>query len=240
MLVQSACICAERYRTGAGLRLSQRRLRYGVRRPEQQRYHQRREMGGNTGYHLGAYLRIPQRLYLTATVLPEEATDKTVTWSSSAEKVATVENGVVTPLAEGTAIITAKAGEFSAECTVTVTAKTVAVTGIALDQNSLSLEVGESVTLTTTVFPDEATNKSVVWTTSAEKIAVVENGTVMAVSEGVATITVKTVDGNYSAQCQVSVSVPEDAIDLTKFKFRFNNVGADNRIPQHNTDYHRT
>ena len=164
---------------------------------------------------------------LTATVLPEEATDKTVTWSSSAEKVATVENGVVTPLAEGTAIITAKAGEFSAECTVTVTAKTIAVTGIALDQNSLSLEVGESVTLTTTVFPDEATNKSVVWTTSAEKIAVVENGTVMAVSEGVATITVKTVDGNYSAQCQVSVSVPEDAIDLTKFKFRFNNVGAD-------------
>ena len=164
---------------------------------------------------------------LTATVLPEEATDKTVTWSSSAEKVATVENGVVTPLAEGTAIITAKTGEFSAECTVTVTAKTIAVTGIALDQNSLSLEVGESVTLTTTVFPDEATNKSVVWTTSAEKIAVVENGTVMAVSEGVATITVKTVDGNYSAQCQVSVSVPEDAIDLTKFKFRFNNVGAD-------------
>ena len=164
---------------------------------------------------------------LTATVLPEEATDKTVTWSSSAENVATVENGVVTPLAEGTAIITAKTGEFSAECTVTVTAKTIAVTGIALDQNSLSLEVGESVTLTTTVFPDEATNKSVVWTTSAEKIAVVENGTVMAVSEGVATITVKTVDGNYSAQCQVSVSVPEDAIDLTKFKFRFNNVGAD-------------
>ena len=51
---------------------------------------------------------------LTATVLPEEATDKTVTWSSSAENVATVENGVVTPLAEGTAIITAKAGEFSA------------------------------------------------------------------------------------------------------------------------------
>ena len=54
----------ERHRAGAGLRLSQRRLRYGLRRPQQQCHRQRREMGGNTGHHLGAYLRIPQRLYL--------------------------------------------------------------------------------------------------------------------------------------------------------------------------------
>ena len=55
---------------------------------------------------------------LVATVEPENAADKTVAWSSSAENVATVANGIVTPVSEGSAIITATAGDFSAKCTV--------------------------------------------------------------------------------------------------------------------------
>ena len=100
------------------------------------------------------------------------------------------------------------------------------VTDITLDRNELVLTAGgETATLTATVLPEEATDKTVTWSSSAENVATVENGVVTPLAEGTAIITAKA--GNYSAQCQVSVSVPEDAIDLTKFKFRFNNVGAD-------------
>ncbi|MDE7281349.1 MAG: Ig-like domain-containing protein, partial [Ruminiclostridium sp.] len=140
---------------------------------------------------------------LTAIVEPDDATDKTITWTSSNAAVAVVdENGKVTAIGGGKAAITAKAGDKTAVCEVTVT---VPVTGITLDKTELSLEKGESAELTATVEPEDATDKTVTWTSSDETVAVVdENGKVTAVAAGTATIIAKS--GDMSASCTVTVT----------------------------------
>ena len=141
---------------------------------------------------------------LNATVKPDNATDKTVAWSSSDASVAKVENGKVTAVKAGTATISAKAGDKSATCTVTVNKKVVAVTSVTLNKTELTLTEGEAETLTATVKPDDATDKTVTWTTSDASIATVDaNGKVTAVKAGTATITAKA--GDQSATCMVTV-----------------------------------
>ena len=148
---------------------------------------------------------------LAATVLPENATDKTVTWSSSDVAVATVEGGVVTAVAEGTATVTAKAGEKTATCSVTVKKKVVAVESVTLDRASLELSVGGTATLTATVLPENATDKTVAWSSSDVAVATVEGGVVTAVAEGTATVTAKA--GEKTATC--SVTVKKDVVEVT-------------------------
>lgn len=143
---------------------------------------------------------------LIATVEPNNATNKNVTWSTSNASIATVNNGEVTAVSAGTATITATADGKSATCTVTVAAATVPVTGVTLNKTSTSLYVGDTETLTATVLPDNATNKNVTWSTSDPSVATVENGTVTAVGRGTATITVTTEDGSFTADCTVTVS----------------------------------
>jgi len=234
---------------------------------------------------------------LTATVTPNNATNKAVTWSTSDAAVATVSNGVVTAVSAGSATITVKTadGNKTAECsvdvnnpslstlsgTVTISPSTAAVnteltatysgsetvsyqwkkdgnnvgtatttkpnkytptqagnysvtvslegynsktsapvavtsdggtstpvTGVTLNKTSLSLAVGGSETLTATVAPSNATNKAVTWTSSDTTKATVANGVVTAVAAGSATITVKTEDGNKTAECSVDVNNP--------------------------------
>lgn len=142
---------------------------------------------------------------LTATVKPDDATDKTVTWSSSDASIATVDgNGKVTAVKAGSATITAKAGDKSATCTVTVNKKVVAVTSVTLNKTELTLTEGEAETLTATVKPDDATDKTVTWTTSDASIATVDaSGKVTAVKAGTATITARA--GDQSATCMVTV-----------------------------------
>ena len=140
---------------------------------------------------------------LTATVKPDNATDKTVAWSSSDASVAKVENGKVTAVKAGTATITAKAGDKSATCTVTVNKKVVAVTSVTLNKTELTLTEGEAETLTATVKPDDATDKTVTWSTSDASVAKVENGKVTAIKEGKASITAKA--GEKSATCVITV-----------------------------------
>jgi len=144
---------------------------------------------------------------LTATVSPENATNKKLTWSSSNPEIATVADGAVTGIKEGSASITVTTedGEFTASCAVTVKAKTVKVTGVTLSSGSLSLEVGGSATLSAIVSPDNATNKKVTWSSSNPSVANVSDGVVTAVAEGSATITVTTEDGEFSASCSVTV-----------------------------------
>ena len=148
-----------------------------------------------------ASLKAGETVTLTATVKPDDATDKTVTWSSSDATVATVSNGVVTAKKVGSATITAKAGDKTATCAVTVVATQ--VTSITLDRTSASLKAGETVTLTATVKPDDATDKTVTWSTSDATIATVSNGVVTAKKVGSATITAKA--GDKTATCAVTV-----------------------------------
>ena len=142
---------------------------------------------------------------LIATVEPDNATDKNVTWTSSDPAVATVSDGVVTPVAQGTATITASAGDVSAECAVTVTAPApVAVTGISLDQSSLSLVVGgEPATLIATVEPEEAAGEPIAWTSSDSAVATVSDGIVTPVAAGTTTITASA--GGFTATCSITV-----------------------------------
>ena len=80
------------------------------------------------------------------------------------------------------------------------------VTSVTLNKNEEKMEVGDKITLLATINPDYATNKNVTWKSSDEKVAIVENGIITAISEGTATITVTTVDGSYSDSCKITVT----------------------------------
>ena len=158
-------------------------------------------------------MKVDETVTLTATVKPDDATDKTVTWSTSDASVATVSNGVVTAKEVGSATITAKAGEKSATCTITVVATP--VTSVSLNKTSASLKVGETVTLTPTVKPDDATDKTVTWTTSDASVATVSNGVVTAKKVGNATITAKA--GDKTATCLITVeATPVTSVTLNR------------------------
>jgi len=146
---------------------------------------------------------------LVADITPANATNLSKAWSSSDESVATVsQDGLVTAIAEGAADITVNSvdGGFEAVSKVNVIAAVVSVTGINISADNIGIKVGETTQLTAEVLPVDASNKSVVWSSSDESIATVAtDGTVTAVSKGIATITVVSKDGNFSKTCEVTV-----------------------------------
>lgn len=147
-------------------------------------------------------------VYLTATVSPSGATNKSVRWTTSDSSVATVSSGMVTGKKAGTVTITAKTadGGYTATCKVTVSSNKAAVTGVKLNKTSLSLSVGGTSTLTATVIPSGA-SKSVRWTSGDTTIASVSSsGKVTGKKAGTTTIFVTTVDGGYVASCKVTVT----------------------------------
>ena len=149
---------------------------------------------------------------LTATISPSDATNKTVVWTSGNENVATVSGGKITAKSPGSTTITATAHNgLTATCKVTVAS--IAVTGVSLSKSSLALTPGDSYTLTATVSPSNATNKSVTWSTSNSSVATVSGGKVTAKGAGTATITAKSNNGK-TATCKVTVSVPAKSIKL--------------------------
>lgn len=149
-----------------------------------------------------------EQVELNATLTPSNCTSTYKTWASSNAKVATVDGwGRVVGLAPGETVITVttNSGKCTATCNVTV--KKIPTTGITLDKTSASVYIDETVDLTATVAPDDASDKDVTWTSSDDGIATVDkNGTVTGVELGEATITATTVDG-YSASCTVKVNV---------------------------------
>ena len=153
-------------------------------------------------------LIIEDKVTLTATVAPENASNKTIVWTSSDESIATVKDGEVTASKIGEAIITATSedGGKKATCKVTVIAKPVPVTGVSLNKQKARIFINDELTLTATITPEDATNKTITWTTSNASVATVKNGAVKGISVGEADITVKTEDGNHSATCKVSVT----------------------------------
>ncbi len=147
---------------------------------------------------------------LTATVSPDDATNKDLNWKSDNEEVATVDaDGVVRGKAIGTATITVSSvdnPEAYDQCTVNVTALIIHVESVSLDMHNLSLAVGDNHYLNPTISPADATDKSVTWTSSDTNVATVDaNGTITAVGVGNATITVITNDGHYTDTCAVTV-----------------------------------
>lgn len=147
-------------------------------------------------------MTVGEKAKLTATVKPDDSTDK-VTWKSNNDKIVSVdENGNITALAVGETEVIATAGSVSAVCKVTV--EGVKVSEVKLDKTSVSLKAGETAQLTATVTPDNATDKTVTWTSSNEKIATVADGKITAVAPGTATITATS--GDKSATCTVTVA----------------------------------
>ena len=148
---------------------------------------------------------------LTATVLPEDATYQTVTWSSSDDAVATVsEEGVVTAVAAGTATITASCGGQTATCELTVTTLYIPVESVTLSPSAITLTPGSSMYLTATVYPENATNQEITW--DSDNIAIVRaypGGQIFTSALGTATVTVTTVDGGFTATCVVTVQEDE-------------------------------
>lgn len=148
---------------------------------------------------------------LKATVTPTDTTDKVV-WSSDNEKVATVDaNGKVTGVAAGTANITAKAGEQTATCEVTV--EWIPVTSVTLAQTEYTIVRGKTATITTTILPANASDQTKSYKSENEKVATVSRGQITAVGVGTTEIVV-TVDG-VEARCKVTVS----EIPITSIRF---------------------
>ena len=155
-----------------------------------------------------ATMLIGETLQLTATVLPENVTNGDVTWSTSDEAIATVENGLVTAVAPGNVTITATTAdgtELTATCAITV--NPILAESIALDKTEATMNIGETLQLTATVLPENVTSDDLAWTSSDEAIATVENGLVTAVAPGNVTITATTTDGSeLSATCAITVN----------------------------------
>ena len=143
---------------------------------------------------------------LTATVLPEDATNQNVTWKSDKPEIATVDaNGKVTAVKVGEATITVTTEDGGKTATCKVTVKPNLVSEITLA--ALAIYVGESKAITATVKPDDATNKALTWTSSDETVATVDNtGKVTGKKIGTATITATARDGSgVSGSCTVTV-----------------------------------
>ena len=160
---------------------------------------------------------------LIATVTPENAENMHVIWSSNTTGVATVDAmGKVTAISEGEAIITVATVEGGkiAACNVTVNPVIIAVTGVTLNKNTLTLTVGDTETFFAFIEPENADNKSVTWSSSAVKIATIdENGKVTALQAGTSTITVTTIDGGKTSDCTLTILEPQIeiyAVDISE------------------------
>lgn len=145
---------------------------------------------------------------LAATVAPEDASDKTVAWSSDNSAVASVSNGKVTANKPGTAVIKVVTNDLSKEAACTVTVKRHAES-VELSQKEIKLYLGENRSLTATVLPSDASDKNVTWSSSNPNVATVSTaGNVVSKSVGTTVITVKTADGGHQASCHVTVLEP--------------------------------
>ena len=154
-----------------------------------------------------AELTVGSSTKLTATVLPENATNKNVIYSADDESILSVDqNGKVTGLSLGTATVTVTTedGGFSASAEITV--MPVRVTGVSISPKAASVDLGRTIQLTASITPSNATNKNLSWSVSDETIISVDDrGTVTGLSGGTATVTVTTEDGGFTASAEITV-----------------------------------
>ena len=164
-----------------------------------------------------ATLEVDEKLTLTPTISPAKASNKDVRWKSSDKKVAKVTSkGVVKALAKGSAVITVSTvdGGYTATCKIDVVKK---ATGIKISRSKATVEKGDTYQLTASVKPNDATIRTVKWSSSNKKVATVSNkGLVTAVAGGKATITVRSTDGGFKKTCVITVNVNPTSITLNK------------------------
>lgn len=144
---------------------------------------------------------------VTATVMPENAEDKTVTWTSADESIATVAaDGTVTAAAPGETSVKASCGKISAECKVTVSAKP--VESVTVTPSTADIIKGETLQLTAKVLPEDAGDTKVTWSSADESIAIVDaSGKVSAVAEGETSIYAEA--SGKKGECKIKVIVVE-------------------------------
>ena len=159
--------------------------------------------------HTALTLELGKVAQLTATVLPEKATNQKVAWESSDPAIADVDAyGKITAISTGNATITVTTddGAHTAKCEVKVV---ISVTGVKINYNWATLQVDKSLTLIAIVDPDDATNKQLTWKSDHPEVATVtvvdEKVTVTAVATGEALITATTTDGGKTASCLITV-----------------------------------
>lgn len=155
---------------------------------------------------------------ITPVFTPSYATNQTLTWTSSDETIATVnEQGVVTGVKVGNATISATTtdgSDITATCQVTV--KPVVATGISVDPIAVTITAGETTQLSVTMTPSNATYKTATWSSSDEAIATVdENGVVTGIAAGQAQVTATTIDGTNLSATSVVTVLPRKATDIT-------------------------
>ena len=155
-------------------------------------------------------------LTLTATVNPDNADDKTVTWSTSDASIATVEDGVVVTLKPGTVTITATAGSKKATCTIKVEERYIPVSEIILNYTEATIHVGETLELVATILPEDATDQSITWKSSNTKVAAIRRKIVTGLAEGTTIITAKS--GDVQATCVITVKLADGIDNVTEEK----------------------
>ncbi|MCI2082076.1 MAG: Ig-like domain-containing protein [Bacteroidales bacterium] len=172
-----------------------------------------------------AYMVVGDSLQLKATITPQYAENRNVTWSSSDEEVAMVDTaGLVRGISKGKSTVDAvtEDGGFTASCTVTVSDSVVHVTGISMVFDTVSVQEGGNTTLRTIVSPINATYKSLTWSTDKPDVVAVSSegtddygqpdATITGLAEGDATVTAVTLDGGYSASSHVVVEVKSNPV----------------------------
>lgn len=172
-------------------------------------------------------LEVGEEETLFATVLPTNATNKTLTWNSSNPACASVSNGKVTALSAGTASITATSVDenITAVCMLQVfePEEITRVTSVSLNKTSLTMNVNQTEELIASVLPSDATEKTVLWQVEDDSVVSLiesEDGkTVKALKEGSTVVTVSTVDGNFIASCEITVTGTVDPEEETKTFF---------------------
>ncbi len=165
-------------------------------------------------YAMTLYCKEPGKA-LTATVLPQ-GVDAAVTWRSSNSAVAKVDQeGVVTPVASGVAVITAGAWDYQTGCIVTVLPARERVTGVEITDAPETVPLHGEAVLMATIYPENATTQTVTWTSSDPDVAAVSRtGIVTALSVGETTITVTTVDGGFTDQIIITVTAAPQMGDV--------------------------
>lgn len=155
------------------------------------------------------------KMKITTTILPEDATNKTITWLSENEEIATVEDGVISGIKAGETNISATTKDGGIQTTYKITV-TISAASVEITPTLTTIKVGNTLQMEASVLPLEATNKDIEWTTNNERIATIsESGLLTAKSNGEVTISAKSLGGGKAGEYKITVTTPVKDLLIT-------------------------